>query len=96
MKTSSDRPIGEVLKEMIESYRLENKLNEVKVLNAWEKVVGPLIARYTRDVYIKRGKLFVKVDSPALKNELTYNSSIIIERLNAEAGSTVIEEIIFI
>lgn len=96
MKTSSDRPIGEVLKEMIETYRLENKLNEVKVLSAWEKVVGPLISRYTRDVYIKRGKLFVKVDSPALINELTYNASIIIERLNAEAGSSVIEEIIFV
>ena len=96
MKISSDRPIGEVLKELIETYRLEGKLNEIKIVHSWEKVVGSLIARYTKDVYIRKGKLFVKVDSPALKNELTYNSSIIIERLNAEAGSKVIDEVIFL
>lgn len=96
MKISSDRPIREVLKELIETYRLEGKLNEIKIVHSWEKVVGPLIARYTKDVYIRKGKLFVKVDSPALKSELTYNSSIIIERLNAEAGSKVIDEVIFL
>ena len=96
MKISSDRPIGEVLKELIDTYHLEGKLNEMKVVHSWEKVVGSLIARYTKDVYIKKGKLFVKVDSPALKNELTYNASTILERLNAEAGSKVIEEIIFL
>jgi predicted nucleic acid-binding Zn ribbon protein len=96
MKTSNDRSIGEVLKELIEVYRLEGKLNEIKVVHSWEKVVGSLIARFTRDIYIKRGKLFVKVDSPALKNELTYNASVIIERLNTEAGTKVVDEIIFI
>jgi predicted nucleic acid-binding Zn ribbon protein len=95
MKTSSDRPIGEVLRELIETYRLEGKLNEIKVVHSWEKVVGGMIARCTKDIYIKKGKLFVKVDSPALKNELTYNASVIIERLNAEAGSKVVEEIVF-
>lgn len=95
MKTSSDRPLGEVLKELIETYHLDGKLNDLKVIHSWEKVVGEMIARYTRDLYIKNGKLFVKVDSPALKNELTYQSSVIIERLNAEAGCKVIEEIIF-
>jgi len=96
MKLSSDRPIGEVLKELIETYRLEGKLNELKIVHSWEKVVGEMIARHTTDLYIRNGKLFVKVDSPALKNELTYSSSMIIENLNTEAGSKVIEEIIFI
>lgn len=96
MKLSSDRPIGEVLKELIETYRLEGKLNELKIIHSWEKVVGDMIARHTIDLYIRNGKLFVKVDSPALKNELTYSTSMIIENLNNEAGSKVIEEIIFI
>ncbi|MCK9400331.1 MAG: DUF721 domain-containing protein [Bacteroidales bacterium] len=96
MKINSDRPIREVLKELIETYRLEGKLNEVKVIHSWEKVVGEMIARHTKDLYIKNGKLFVKIDSPALKNELTYQSSTIIENLNAEAGCKVVEEVIFI
>jgi len=96
MKISNDRSLGEVIRELIETYRLEGKLNELKVIHSWEKVVGEMIARHTKDLYIKSGKLFVKIDSPALKNELTYSTSMILENLNKEAGSKVIEEIIFI
>lgn len=96
MKINSDRPIKDVLKELIETYRLEGKLNEVKVIHSWEKVVGDMIARHTKDLYIRNKKLFVKIDSPALKNELTYSSSTIVEKLNEEVGSKVIEEVIFL
>ncbi len=96
MKYSTDRPIGEVIREMIETYRLEGKLNEVKVLHSWEKVVGEMIARHTLDLYIRNKKLFVKVDSPALKNELSFSRSLIAEKLNSEAGGKVVEEVIFI
>ncbi len=95
MKTGNDKSLGEVIREMIETYRMEGKLNELKVIHSWEKVVGVMIAKYTRDLQIRNGKLFVKIDSPALKNELSYSSSVIIERLNKEAGCKVIEEIIF-
>jgi predicted nucleic acid-binding Zn ribbon protein len=96
MKLNSDRPIKDVLKELIETYHLEGKLNEVKVIHSWEKVVGEMIARHTKNLYIKDGKLFVKIDSPALKNELIYSTSTIIENLNAEAGTKVVEEVIFL
>jgi predicted nucleic acid-binding Zn ribbon protein len=96
MKINSDRPISEVLKELIETYHLEGRLNELKVIQSWENVAGEMIARHTKDVYIRNGKLFVRVDSPALKNELTYNTTTILERLNAAAGSQVITDIVFI
>jgi len=96
MKVSNDRPLGEVIRELIETYHLEGKLNEIKIIHSWEKVVGTPITKYTKNIYIHKGKLFVKLDSPALKNELSYNASVIIERLNAEVGSKVVEEIIFI
>ena len=96
MKTGNDKSLGEVIRELINSYHLEGKLNEIKIVNSWEKVVGKMIANHTKDIYIKNGKLFVKIDSPALKNELSYSSSLIIENLNKEAGSGIIQEIIFI
>jgi len=96
MKINSDRPIRDVLKELIETYRLEGKLNEVKVIHSWEKVVGEMIARHTKDLFVKNGRLFVKIDSPALKNELSYSRSVIADKLNEEAGSKVIEEVIFL
>lgn len=96
MSINSDRTLGEVIRELIETYRLEGKLNELKVVHAWESVVGTMIAKHTKDIYIRNKKLFVKVDSPALKNELIYSTSVILENLNKEAGTQVIEEIILI
>ena len=96
MKISGERTLGEVIREMIESYRLEGRLNEVKVLHSWEKVVGEMIARHTKDIYIKNGRLYAKIDSPALKNELHYSRTEILEKLNTEAGSKVLEEVVFL
>lgn len=94
MKTGNDKSLGEVIREMIETYRLEGRLNEVKVLHSWEKVVGQMISKHTKDIHIRNRKLFVKVDSPALRNELAYMSSVIIERLNKEVGGQAIDEMI--
>lgn len=96
MRSSNDRPLGDVIREIIETYRLEGRLNEIKILHSWENVVGKMIARHTKNLYIRNNKLFVKVDSPALKNELTYSSSLILEKLNAEAGCKVVDEIVII
>ena len=96
MKFSTDRPIGEVIKEMIETYRLGGKLNEVKVIHSWEKIVGEMIAKHTLDLYIKNRRLFVKVDSPALKNELNFSRTEIMEKLNQEAGVKTIDEVVFL
>lgn len=94
-RNSNDQPIGEVIRELLESYRLEAKLNQARVINAWEEVTGKMIFKHTQDLYIKGSKLFVKLDSPALKNELTYSKGKIIELLNKEAGGEVISDIVF-
>ena len=96
MKIPSDRPIGDVIREMIETYRLEGKLSELKVLHSWDKVVGKMIARHTKDLYIKNSRLFVRIDSPALKNELSYSRTLIADKLNEEAGGQVINEVILL
>jgi predicted nucleic acid-binding Zn ribbon protein len=95
MKIHGDRKLGDVIREMIENYRMEGKLNEVKLLHSWEKVVGDMIARHTRDLKIINRKLFVSVDSPALRNELTYSRGEIVKKLNEEAGAEVIDDIVF-
>ena len=92
----NEQSLGDAIREMIEAYGLEGKLSEATLVESWEKVVGKMIARHTKDVFIKRKKLFVKIDSPALKNELTYNRTTLMEALNEAAGGKVIEEIVFL
>lgn len=88
--------LGDVIREMIEAYGLKSKLSEANLVDSWEEVVGQMIAKHTRDVYIKKRKLFVKLDSPALKNELMYRRNSLKDKLNEAAGGEVIEEIVFL
>jgi predicted nucleic acid-binding Zn ribbon protein len=94
-RNSNEQSLGEVIRELLASYRLEGKVNQARVIMAWEEVTGKMISKHTQDLYIKGSKLFVKLDSPALKNELSYSKGKIIELLNKEAGGEVISDIVF-
>jgi hypothetical protein len=58
--------------------------------------MGPVIAKYTGDIRITNGVLYVEVKSAALREELSFGKSKIIEVLNAEAGSELIREVILL
>ena len=87
-------PLKAAIEEFLESYRLNDKLNETKVIQAWEKVVGEMVARNTSQLHIRKKVLFVKVNSAALRNELLYARQKLVQALNKEAGANVIDEIV--
>ena len=88
------KPLGDLIKEFYELYRGSGYLDEVKVINSWPKVVGSFIASHTIDLSIKDGRLFVRVDSDALRSELSYSKSLLMKNLNDLVGKEVITEII--
>ncbi len=96
MQQSNDRSLGDVIKEFVKTYRLEEKIDERKLINAWEVTVGDMIARHTQNLYIRHKILFVKLDSPALKNELSYAREKITNSLNQSVGKQVVETVKFI
>ena len=80
---------------MLSSYRLEGKMKQARIIEAWPEIVGEMITKYTRDIYIKRTRLYVKIDSPVIKNELSYSKSDILKSLNDVVGEEVITDIVF-
>jgi predicted nucleic acid-binding Zn ribbon protein len=88
------KPLGDLIKEFYELHRGADYLDEVKVINAWPKVVGPFIASHTIDTSIKNGVLYVRVDSDALRSELGYSKSLLIKNLNDMVGKEMVTEII--
>ena len=94
VKQSSDQPLGEAIKDFLKAYRLEEKWNETKLIRAWEKVLGRLIANHTKELYIRNRILFAHVDSAALRNELSYAREKIVKALNQEVCADVIEDVV--
>jgi predicted nucleic acid-binding Zn ribbon protein len=87
--------LGEAIRAILKSYKLDSKFTEAGLVNSWEGVVGPMIASHTVQLRVYKKKLYVKVDSAALRNELTYAREKIKNALNRKAGSKIIDEIIF-
>lgn len=94
-RKANEQSLKEVIDEMLKAYKLDGRLSEVRLINSWEKVVGKMIARHTKDLYINRRKLYITLDSAALRDELSYARTKILNMLNEEAGTEVIEEVIF-
>lgn len=94
MRKGNEQPIKDVISEMLSSYHIKDKLAEVDIVQQWEKLMGKLIAKNTQKLYIKDKKLFLFIESSALKQELTYSKSKIIEIINNESGTDLIHEVI--
>lgn len=94
-RNSNEFKLGDALRQMMKTYKLEGRLKETHLINSWGKVVGRMIDQHTSNLYIKDKKLFVQVDSAALRNELSYAKTKIITALNKEAGGEVIVDIVF-
>ena len=92
---SNDRPLRDVLLEVLKKYRLEDQLNETRLIENWKKVTGAMISSHTTNLWVSNKVLYVTVDSGALRQELLYRKEKLIQLLNQSTGMEVINNIVF-
>lgn len=95
MKRNNAEPIGKLIQQFLRQESLESPLNEQRLLDAWPQVLGPTIASYTRELYIRNQILYVHLTSAALRQELMMGRELLVRNLNQKVGATVITNIIF-
>ncbi len=96
MRKSNEILLKDAIEAFLKENNLDTKLNETRLIGAWEEVTGKLIARHTIQMYVKNRVLFVKVDAAALREELTYQKSKLVKKLNKAAGIDAIDDIRFL
>ena len=94
MKKSDSQKVGGVILQYLREMGLETPLNEHRLIQAWDKVLGTAVSRYTKELRIYNQILFVTITSAALRNELMRRRTELVARLNAEAGAQVITQIV--
>lgn len=95
MRKSNTQPIKGVIREYIEALGHQRKFKEVNIVASWEKIMGAMIARRTKNIYIKNKILFVYLDSAVMRNELVMMREQIRTHLNEHAGAEIITKIMF-
>lgn len=87
------KPISELLSQYLRRQGMETPLLQRRVIEAWDTVLGPTIAQYTTQKFIKNQVLFVKILNPAMRQDLTMMRSQLVKRLNDAVGSQIITEV---
>ena len=94
MKKTESEKVGGVIMQYLREIGLETPLNEHRLIQAWDTVLGPAVSRYTKEIRIYNQVLFVTISSAALRNELMMRRTELVARLNAQAGAQVITQIV--
>ena len=95
-KRQNTQSIGDIIQQYIRKSGIQPKLDEAEIKKSWEEIVGKMIANHTTDIYLKNKKLYIRFDSAALKQELSYAKSNLIDNINRHIGHLVADEVIFI
>ena len=95
MKRNDAQQIGDMIRRFFRQNGLESPLNEYRLVHGWNDVVGPVISRYTTNLYIKNQILYVHLSSSVLREELMMGRDMLVRNLNQQVGAQVIVNIIF-
>ena len=96
MRKTNDKSLKEAIDQMLQIYKIKRRFDETAVIAAWPQLVGKSVANRTKELFISNKKLFLRIESSVIKNELMLIRTQIIEKINTEAKSELIEEIIFL
>jgi len=86
------------LKNLINIFLKQNKLEKgllnIEVKKAWFDIMNNGVANYTTDVNLRNKTLYIKLSSPALKEELSYGKEKLIKMINERFNEKIVEKII--
>jgi len=96
VKRSEEQSIKEVISIFLDRMKLRSKFNEVQLRQAWSGIMGPTIAQYTEEMFMREKTLYIRLSSPALKNELSYSKEKLKKVVNEILGGEYVDKILFI
>lgn len=96
MRKSNDKSMKEAIEQMLNVYKLKRKFDETSIIAAWPELMGKPVANRTKQIYIYEKKLFLRIESSVVKNEISIMNAQIIDKINEKAGCELITAIIFL
>lgn len=92
-RSDNEENLGSAIERLLKAYGLEEGYYAAAVVTHWEKLMGPAIARRTQSIKIQKGVLIVKIESAALRQELSYAKEKIVTQINRELGIRIIKSV---
>ena len=88
------RKLSSVIKKIVSNPKISDKLENLKIIEIWNEILGNNLQKYIIDSKVYNRKLLVKIKSSILRNELGYKKTELINQINKRFGKKIIDEII--
>jgi predicted nucleic acid-binding Zn ribbon protein len=86
--------IGDALQSFLKSAKWQSRIDEIRLKEKWEEIMGRTIAKYTREVQLKDGVLYISTDVAPLKQELQIGKAQIIKNINDYFKSEMVKTVV--
>lgn len=95
-RTLRARPLSAVVPSVLSDLHIDRRRTEAEVVKVWSQLLDPDVAAHAQPTGIRKGTLFVAVDSSVWLSELVrYRRKEILERLQHSFGRDFITRISF-
>ncbi len=94
MKRQNEQPLKEVIQQLLDTYHLKEKVNELRLVQSWEGLFGKTISKYTQKMFVSNKKLYLTINSAPLRQELMYSRDKIVERINEAIEEDFVREVV--
>jgi len=90
------RRVGDVLPKVAKEMRMDSRRAETEVVKVWNNLLDPNIVAHAQPAGLRKGTLFVNVDSSVWLSEIVrYRRKEILDRLQHSFGREAIQRISF-
>ena len=96
MQNSDFATLQGVIQQMIAQSPHKAQLDAAAARCAWKAIMPNAVHKRTESIFFKQGKLFVKLNSSTLRQELRLKKEQVLTRLREHTKNKAIEEIVFI
>ncbi len=86
--------IKNLLNIFLKKNNLEKGLLDLEVKKVWHELMENGVSNYTSDVSLKNKTLYIKLSSPALREELSYGKQKLIKLINQRFKKTIVHKIV--
>ena len=94
MRRNNTNTIGQIIKKIIRNNKLSKRLDVLNVLDVWNNIIGKDLEKYIKSTKFVDDKLYVKLRSSIVRNEMSYKKTQLIQRINKKLNKEVIKDII--
>lgn len=93
-RLNNQSTIGDVLKQIIQTNKLQAGMDQMDVKDAWKNLMGNGVNSYTNNVVLKGSTLYVELTSSVLREELSHGKSKIVKMINEELRRDVVTNVV--